>query len=226
MRALSVAPVKIKKGSNVMPDTSSGLVGLIIAVFIFSLFTVLFFVVRKISRKKLAKKQILVQMLEQEFNLIEQDPKSIFPDLRGELDGVKIEVDVCMQSYSRSVAVQGERPWTRVRAQLCSQPNILVLPSGQKYSNKIKGSTEWIQQETGNLFFDQKYIFFLKEGSTLKNALPLSMSKALIEANPPVAVVGNIVLWMKLKTNHSPELIKSAVYSCKSVALAISLSNE
>jgi len=204
-----------------MSDTSSGLVGLIIVVFVFSLFIVLFFVVQRISNKKLAKKQVLVQMLEQEFNLIEQSPKNIFPDLRGELDGIKVEVDVYMQSYMRSAAVQGERPWMRVQAQLSSQPNIQVLPSGQKYNNTSIDSLKWVQQETAQISFDQKYILYLKKGMSLESALPPALSKALIVANPPVAVVGNVISWMKVKTDHPPELIKSAVYSCKNVALAI-----
>jgi len=209
-----------------MSDTSSGLVGLIIVVFVFSLFIVLFFVVQRIGNKKLAKKQILVQMLEQEFNLIEQDPKSIFPDLRGELDGIKIEVDVYMQSYIRSVAVQGERPWMRVQAQLSSQPNIQVLPRGQKYNNTRIDSLKWVQQETGNVTFDQKYILYLKEGISIKSALPPALSKALMDIKTPVAVVGNVVSWVKVKTDHPPELIKDAVHSCKNVALTISPDNK
>jgi len=32
-----------------------------------------------------------------------------------------------------------------------------------------------------------------------------------------VTVVGNVVSWMKVKTDHPPELIKDTVHSCKNV---------
>lgn len=203
-----------------MSDTSSGLAGFVIATLVFLLFAVLFFFIQKMSKKNLEKKQIFIFMLKKEFNFIEQAPKSIFPDLCGELDGIKMSVDVYMQSYLRSQPVPGQRPWMRVRAQLNFQPNIQVLPRGQEYSNTSIDSSKWIQQNTGNISFDQKYTLYLKGGTALKNSLPQALSKSLIEANPPVAVLGKVVSWMKIKTDHHPELIKNAVLSCKSVALA------
>lgn len=203
-----------------MSATSSGLIGLSIACFVFLLFAVLFFFLWKMGKKNLAKSRVLVQRLEKEFGLINQNPKSIYPNLRGEVDGVAVSVDVYQQSYARSEPGRGQRPWMRVRAQLPAPPKIQVHIRGLKYTEKPDW-TVWDEQEIGYPPFDQKYILFVAEDTKVEDALPPTVREALIYANPPVAILGKVVSWMKVRTEHSPELLSDAVRSCTDVASAI-----
>ena len=197
------------------------MVGLIIAVSVFLLFAILFFFLWKMGKKTLAKNQILVDLLEEEFGFVNQDKKSAHPNLRGEVDGIKIAVDVFLQQYSRSgQAGPGNRPWTRVRAQLPSQPKIQVHIRGQKYAENPDWAT-WSEQKIGYPPFDQKYVLFVAEDTNVEDALPPEVREALIAANPPISIVNKVVSWMKVDTGHSSELIRNIVRSCSNVASAI-----
>ena len=181
----------------------------------------LVFSCKKTGKGRLEKVKELNILLERTFGLVSQEPEGVYPNLRGKVDGVKIAVDVYMQSYARSEQGRGERPWMRVRAELPSQPNIQVQLRGQKYSNIPSKATGWIEKKEGYPPFDQKHTLFIKEGTSSEEALSPAVREALIAANPPVAILGKVVSWMKKGTEHSPELIRDAVYSCSSVASAI-----
>ena len=204
-----------------MSDTSSGMVGLIIAVSVFLLFAILFFFLWKMGKKTVAKNQLLIGLLEKEFGFLNQNPKSAHPDLRGEVDGIKMAVDVFLQQYSRSgQAGPGHRPWTRIRAQLPAPPKMQIHIRGQKYAENPDWTT-WDEQETGFPPFDQKYILFVAEDARIEDALSPAVRDASIAADPPISVVNKIVSWMKAGTDHSPELIKNVVRSCSGVAATI-----
>ena len=204
-----------------MSDTSSGIVGLMVAGSVLLFFAVLFFFLRRMGQKMVAKNQILIGLLEKEFDFINQGKNSAHPNLRGEVDGVKIAVDVFWQQYARSgQAGPGHRPYTRVRAQLPSLPKIQVHIRGQKYA-EMPDWTTWNKQEIGYPPFDQKYVLFVADDANVENALTPAVREALIAANPPVSVVNKVVSWMRTGTRHDPELVRNVVFSCSSVASAI-----
>lgn len=206
-----------------MTDTISTLIPVVATVFACLVLIAIVGVAYFMGRRRLQVTRATVQQLEETFGLVNQNPKGVHPDLRGEVEGVEVAVDVMFQSYSRSYgAGPGKRPWTRVRAQLPEPPQVQVRSRHQKYGKKI----EWPRRETGDPAFDQKYELFLPEGATLDIALPSAVREALMAADPPVHILNNVVLWTQAKTGHSPELVKNAVRSCARVASAIAGSTQ
>ncbi len=200
-----------------MEDVTSTLIPAAAGVFVCLTLIVLIGLAIFFGRRHTQKNKLAIQQLEETYGLVSQNPKGIYFDLRGEVDGIEVAVDVMFQSYSRSGDGQGRRPWTRVRAQLPQAPQIQVRSLHQKYGGKI----EWPERETGDPVFDQKYILYVPEGVSLDEAMPPSVKDALIAADPPVHVIKNVVLWSRAKTGHSPELLTNAVQSCVNVASAI-----
>lgn len=192
---------------------------------IFFILGILFFLLWKLGKKNAVKNKALIQTLEREFRLVNQDPKSKYglPNLRGKIRGVEVAVDVYYQQYARSgQAGPGQRPWTRVRAILpSSYASFLVHPRGENFSVNPDDSLDWYKTKEGYPPFDQKYILFKAIDAPADETLPPAVRDALIAANPPVAVLGRVVSWMKRGTGHSPELIKNVVRSCADVGYAI-----
>ena len=199
-----------------MEGVMSTLIPIAAGVFVCLFLVVLVGLAIFFGKRQTQKTKLTIQQLEETYGLVNQNPKGIYFDLRGEVDGIEVAVDVMFQSYSTSRG-SGRRPWTRVRAQLPEAPQIQVRSRHQKYGEKI----EWPKRETGNPTFDQKYDLFMPESASLDEALPPPVRDALIAADPPVHILNNVVLWSKAKTWHSPELFKNAVHSCVSVASAI-----
>ncbi len=190
---------------------------------VFVILGILFFFFWKMGKKNVEKSQILIETLEKEFGLSNQEPESVYPNLHGEIKGVKVEVDVYFQQYARSgQAGPGQRPWTRVRAILpSSYAPFLVHPRGENFSVNPDDSPDWYKVKEDYPPFDQKYILFKATDAPADITLPPAVRNALITANPPVAVLGKVVSWMKKDTGHSPELITKVVRSCADVASAI-----
>ncbi len=175
------------------------------------------------GRRRLQTTQATIRQLEETFGLVNHNPKGIYPNLRGQVDGMDVAVDVMFQEYSRSYGSStGKRPWTRVRAQLPQQPQVQVRARHQKIGETIA----WPARETGNPAFDQKYEIFIPEDTAMDEVLPPPAQEALMAADPPVHILNNVVLWTKAKTGHSPELLKNAVRSCARVAAAMAGSAE
>ena len=200
-----------------MESITSTLIPVMSGLFVCLLLVVLIGLAIFFGKRQTQKTKLTIQQLEETYGLVNQNPKGIYMDLRGEVDGIEVAVDVMFQSYSRSGDGHGQRPWTRVRAQLPEAPQIQVRSRHQKYGSKI----EWPKRETGNPAFDQKYELFMLETADLDEALPPRVLNALLTADPPVHILKNVVLWSKAKTGHSPELLKNAVQSCVNVASAI-----
>ena len=191
---------------------------------VFFILGILFFIMWKMGKKSSEKNELLVQTLERKFALVNQDPnnQSNLFDLRGEVNGAEVAVDVYFQQYSRSgQAGSGQRPWTRIRGVLSSSYPFLIHPRGQNFSENPDNSLDWYKEEVGYPPFDQKYILFKLTDAPADETLPPAVRDALIAANPPVAVLGKVVSWMKKGTGHSPELITKVVRSCADVASAI-----
>jgi hypothetical protein len=193
------------------------LIPVIAAVFACLVFVILFSLAFIMSRRQQQSTKLTIQQLEETFGLVNQNPKGIYLDLGGEVEGLEVSVDVIFQYYSSSGPSSSERPWTRVRAQLPEPPSIQVRSRHQKYGKKI----EWPLRKTDDPAFDQKYELFMPESSSIDEALPPLVRDALMAADPPVHILNNVVVWSKAKTGHSPELVKNAVWSCVRVASAI-----
>lgn len=205
-----------------MESITSTLIPVVSGMFVCLLLVVLIGLAIFFGKRQTQKTKLTIQQLEETYGLVNQNPKGIYFDLRGEVDGIEVAVDVMFQSYSRSDTGQGHRPWPRVRAQLPEAPRIQVRSRHQKYGSKI----EWPERESGDPTFDQKYILYVSEGISLDEALSPLVRGTLIAADPPVHVLKNVVLWPKAKTWHSPELLKNAVQSCVNVASAINQQTE
>ena len=205
-----------------MEDIIGTLIGVIAGVFVCLVFVGLIVLAFIMGKRNTQKTKMAIQQLEETYGLVNQKPKGIYIDMNGEVDGIEVAVDVIFQSYASSGPSNSQRPWTRIRAQLPDAPQIQVRSRHQKYGGKI----EWPEQESGDPVFDQKYILYIAEGASLDEALPPTVKDALIAADPPVHVLKSVVLWSKIKTGHSPELLTNAVKSCVNVASAIKQHNQ
>lgn len=150
------------------------------------------------------------------FGLVDHNPDGIYPDLRGEVEGVPVVVDVYFQSYATSRGTS-ERPWTRVRADLPFPTSLQVRWRGQEVGTEIV----WPARPTGDAAFDEKYELFLLEGVPLAEALPDAAREALVAADPPVHILEDAVLWTRPRTTRDAQLLTNAVTSCVRVAKAL-----
>ena len=157
------------------------------------------------------------QELKASFGLVDQNPEGIYYDLRGQVAGVNVVVDVTFQQYARSHgSPTGKRPWTRVRAQLPLSPQVQVRPRHQT----VDVETIWPTRPTGDPAFDQQYELFMPDTAALDETLPPPVRDALLTADPPVHVLNDVVLWTRIKIVRDPELLKDAVCSCARLAAA------
>jgi len=153
--------------------------------------------------------------MEETFGFTNNNPKGIYPDLRGYVDDIEVAIDVQFHYYAGGGTSQ--RPWTRVRAQLPKTPPLQARSRHQKTSDRI----DWPPRETGDPAFDQKYELFVPADTVLEEALTPALKEALMMADPPVHILNNVVLWTKVKTVKDPKLLERVVRSCVSVASAI-----
>lgn len=193
----------------------TGLIAVIIVVVLAAVFIPLFLWAKRRSQAvRAATRQVT-----EELGLVNQSPRSTgaFPNLRGAIDGVEVAVDVYHQRYASSRGAASTRPWTRVRAQLSTEPSFQVRTRNRRYAEKMELPT----RETGNSAFDEKYELFLPEDVSVAAALPPTLMDAFIAAEPPVDVLKKMVVWMQKGLVDDPTLLKTVVLSCVRVASVI-----
>lgn len=179
-----------------------------------------FFVVFVAGQRYTARKKAAYDEVIQAFGLVDQQPGGIYPDLRGEVDGVKVAVDTIFQRYARGGTASGQRPVARVRAQLTTDPLVQVRARAQRYEGKI----DWPLQPLGYADFDERYELHVAPGADPGTALPQAVVAALMDCRLPVHIIGNVVVWTVPSPQVDGERLRMAVADCAQVAAAFNAS--
>lgn len=159
------------------------------------------------------KIQTVWGQVEATLGLFNEKPKSPVPSLRGQLEGADVVLDI----YTPPLPDARRTPWTRARAQLKRRPQVQVQHKGQKYGGEIT----YPSRPTGDVTLDDRYTIFMPDNVSLDEALPPSVRTALLEADPPVHVLNNVVMWTKRGVENSDsQLLIKALQSCAHVAAA------
>ncbi len=167
--------------------------------------------------------KMTTRILEERFGLINHNKKGIFPDLRGNIEGIDVTVDVSYERYMpTSPGSRGRiRPWTRIRAELPVTTPVQVFARQLKHGETI----EWPTRLTGNATFDEIYELFIPEEADLETVLPITVRAALLAANPPIHIANNVAFWTQVKFVTDEALLINAVLSCARVAAAFQPQN-
>ena len=148
------------------------------------------------------------------------DGKKGKPHMLGTVNGVQVLVDVYMQEHIHTRPDSTSRtkmPWTRVIAQLSSNPGVEVHPKGVTFGQK----PELPRQTSGNPEFDARYQLHVPPDTNLDTVLPEAVRTELLAANPRVHIISDTVLWAQVRNVKEADLLIRAIRTTTRVAAAI-----
>jgi hypothetical protein len=100
---------------------------------------------------------------------------------------------------------------------LPEQPSFQIRSRHQKSKEKM----DYPARKTGDPAFDAKYELFAPENADLDTTVPHMVREALMDADPPVHIMKNMVFWTEKGFNKKPAWLKQALGSCVQVAQAV-----
>lgn len=188
------------------------ILGLVIAAGLAGLIAIAFVASRRWSKRIAA----VNQQVEATFGLVNHNPKGLYPDFRGQMDGVEVAIDVIFVSYTRNLNSNGQRAVTRVRAQLRSEPQIQVIARAQQYAGRVNLP----ERPTEDPEFDARYTLYANPDQALEESFSAALRDALMAAQVPVHILERVVVWTHPKVVDDWEQLRQAVQDCVRVARA------
>ena len=169
-------------------------------------------------RKSVQKTRAVVEELAQRLGLEDHNPQGFFPDLRGEIDGIKVIIDTHYQLHARagSSMKSSLRPWMRVRAELPVAAQCEVRSRGQK----MKDPSAWPAQNTGDAEFDTQFEVFAPNEVELDRVLPADVRQCLMGLDLPLHIMPNFTMWVRYKMVNDADFVERVVRASVRLAQA------
>ena len=160
------------------------------------------------------------QTVADRFGLTNLNPKGIYPNLEGKVDGIEVIVNTAYQKYVRAGASspsQSLRAWILIRAHLTGSPSFQLRSRHQKRDEPI----QWPPRTLGDPDFDTKFELFAPESANVSVVLPPAVKNAILSAEQPVHILDDTVMWTKARSTRDADLLINAIASCVAVARAV-----